>query len=466
MAKEANNKALLALLFVGVLMGALDLAIIGPALPAIKAEFGMNSRQLAVLFNAYVLCQLISTPLLAKMSDRFGPRSIYILSLCLFALGSVLLVLSPGPGWLFAGRSIQGFGAGGIFPVASAVIGAQLAPEKRGPALGLIGVVWGVAFLIGPLLGGILLRFSWHWLFIINVPIAAILIAGASKLLRGPSAAETDRPAFDKGGAVTLSIALAALVIALNNLDPTAILNSLRSPMVGPILVLSAIATYIFWRIEKNTADPIIRPQFLAGRQVRLTCLIALGIGSIQSVTVFYPTLAVSALDIAIADAAWLILPAVIASTVTSPVVGKLLNYFGTRNIIIASLTFTLTSLLTYALSDLTVMKFIFAGILGGIGSAGLLGAPLRFIFLNESRPRDRGAMQGLLNMFYSIGRLMGAAAVGTIAASQGDGTLGYQTALLFVAALAVMLVMIATRLKSRATEKIDAAKMAEATSA
>ena len=121
----------MALLFVGVLMGALDLAIIGPALPAIQADFGMNNRQLAWLFNVYVLMQLVSTPLLAKMSDRFGRRSIYVLSVSGFALGSLLLVVAPTLEFLMLGRAIQGFGAGGIFPVAAAVRGDVDQPVAR-----------------------------------------------------------------------------------------------------------------------------------------------------------------------------------------------------------------------------------------------------------------------------------------------------------------------------------------------
>ena len=149
-----NTKLLLALLFVGTLMGALDLAIIGPALPVIQVEFGMRQTQLAGLLNAYVLFQMIGALLLAKMADRFGPRLIYIISITLFATGSLMLVVAESSWVLYAGRATQGFGAGGIFPAAAAVIGARLEPHQRGPALGVLGMVWGVAFLAGPILGG------------------------------------------------------------------------------------------------------------------------------------------------------------------------------------------------------------------------------------------------------------------------------------------------------------------------
>ena len=154
-----STRLLLALLFTGTLMGALDLAIIGPALPDIQKEFGMQQRELAGLINSYTLLQMMGALLLAKMSDRVGPRLIYIVSIVLFAMGSLLLVMAENSNTLYFGRAMQGFGAGGVFPAAASVIGARLPPAKRGPALGILGMVWGMAFLLGPILGGIFLRF-------------------------------------------------------------------------------------------------------------------------------------------------------------------------------------------------------------------------------------------------------------------------------------------------------------------
>src|SRR5487761_2525435 len=98
-----------AVLFVGVLMGALDIAIVGPAVPANQAEFGLDSRSGSWIFSAYVLTNLISSPLMAKLSDRYGRRAIYILDVMLFAVGSLVLILSHGTGLfaiLLAGRAI------------------------------------------------------------------------------------------------------------------------------------------------------------------------------------------------------------------------------------------------------------------------------------------------------------------------------------------------------------------------
>ncbi|RMF97422.1 MAG: MFS transporter [Gammaproteobacteria bacterium] len=449
-------RKVLALLFVGVLMGALDLAIIGPALPAIQADFDMDNRQLSWLFNIYVLTQLIGTPLLAKLSDRYGRRLIYALSVGGFALGSLLLVIAPGIGFLMLARAIQGFGAGGIFPVAAAVIGDTFPPEKRGGALGLIGAVFGLAFLVGPVLGGILLRWSWHWLFLINLPIAAVLIAYAWRLLPGSGAREP-KP-FDAAGALTLSLALAGLAIAVTNLDSSRLLDSLRSLQVWPFLAGTAVLLPLFWRFEKRAVDPVVRPSFFDSRQIRLTVTIAMGVGTVESSSVFFPALAVAGLGVSESTAAWLMLPSVLAMTVAAPLIGRLLDRIGSRLIVQCGLVCVFIGLLMYSELPITYTVFIGGGILGGLGLAGLLGAPFRYIVLNEAHPEDRAAAQGLLTVFMAVGQLLGAAIVGAVAASRGGGVHGYQSAFLVLAVLTGLMVFLAFALKRRAAERAHAA--------
>ena len=215
-----KRNRILMVLFIGVLMGALDIAIVAPALPALQAGFGVGDRILAWTFTIYVLFNLIGTPLMAKLSDRTGRRTIYVLDVALFALGSLVVALSPNFAVLLIGRAMQGLGAGGIFPVASAVIGDTFPPEKRGGALGLIGAVFGLAFLIGPILGGILLGlFGWRSLFLVNLPIALIVIVLALATL--PSTRPAERRPFDWIGMTVLGVLLASLAFGINQLDTT-----------------------------------------------------------------------------------------------------------------------------------------------------------------------------------------------------------------------------------------------------
>jgi len=455
-----NTKLLLALLFTGTLMGALDLAIIGPALPVIQLEFDMQQRQLAWLINVYTLLQMLGALLLAKLADRTGPRLIYIISILLFATGSLLLIAAESTAMLYAGRAIQGFGAGGIFPAAAAVIGARLGPRERGQALGILGMVWGLAFLVGPILGGILLRFSWQWLFAINLPIAAVLIFGAMKVLPGDGRHEP--LPFDVKGMLTLMLALGTLIMAITGVDTNAMLDSLLTLRVGGSLVLITVLTAIFWRFEKRATDPIVRPALFASTQISKTCIISAGVSAVQSGGIFIPALLVASLGIAPADSALLLLPGVIAATIAAPVFGRMINKVGTRFIIVLGQTLVIGAFSIYAFTDLTIITFLFASITGGIGSAGLVGAPLRYIMLAETDNRDRAAAQGLLSVVSSVGRLLGAALVGAVATSMGGGRIGYQAAFVGLVMLAVFNLLTAMTLKSRATERIDGEKADE----
>jgi multidrug resistance protein len=448
----AQMKKVLALLFVGVLMGALDLSLIGPALPAIQAEFDLSGRQLSWLFNIYVLFQLVSVPLLAKLSDRHGRRSIYIFSLAMFALGSFILITGPSANYLLLGRAIQGFGAGGIFPVASAVIADTFPKEKQGGALGLMGAVFGLAFLVGPPLGGIFLQFAWQWLFLINLPIAAVLIFFAWRLL--PSQG-TDSPLpFDLTGAVFLSAALTCLSIGVTNLDSANLSASLLSMDVAPWLIALIVLVPLVWWAENRADDPIVKPGFFDSRQIRLTVIIATGIGTVESAQVFFPKLAVLDLGVSVSTAAFLMMWSMGAMAISAPLVGMALNKVGSKFIVQTGLALVCIGVGIYALIPLTTFWFIAGGVIGGIGLAGLLGAPLRYIMLNEVGKGDQAAVQGLLTVFLAVGQMLGASIVGGVAASRGDGLEGYKVAMLVLAVITGIMVIVATALKSKSVEQ------------
>jgi len=443
----------MALLFVGVLMGALDLAIIGPALPAMQAQFGLDNRNLSWLFNVYVLAQLIGTPLFAKASDRYGRRNVYMACVSGFGLGSLLLVLATNYETLLVGRAVQGLGASGIFPVAAAVIGDTFPKEKQGGALGLIGAVFGLAFLIGPVLGGILLRYSWQWLFIINLPIAAGLLIAAWRLL--PSGGGKAQLPFDWLGGMVLTTLLFGVAVGVTNLDTAHLVASLKSLTVWPFLVGGIALLPVFWRVENRAADPIVRPSFFDSRQIRFVMMIAAGLGSVECAQVFFPALGVVALGVPESTAAWLMLPGVFVMMIVSPLAGKLVDAVGPTRVIQASLLVVLAGLLVYSLADITYVTFIGGGMIVGVGVAALLGAPLRYIVLEEARPEDRASTQGLLNIFLAIGQLTGAAIVGAVATSAGGGTAGYQISFMTLAAITVLIGGIALAMKNTQQQSV-----------
>jgi EmrB/QacA subfamily drug resistance transporter len=447
---KARNQVL-GLLFIGVLMAALDIAIVGPALPAIRTAFGVDDRATAWVFTIYVLLNLIGTPLMAKLSDMFGRRSIYVLDVALFALGSLLVAISPNFGVLLAGRAIQGLGAGGIFPVASAVIGDTFPPEKRGSALGLIGAVFGIAFLIGPIIGGILLMFGWQWLFIINLPLAALVIMLSLRLL--PTSRPATQHPFDWVGMIVLSILLTALAYGLNQINTANVVQSLSSLQVWPFLALAIVLVPVLWSIEGRAADPILRTSLFARRQIALTAALAAGAGLAEAAIVFIPGLVVAAFGVSESNASFMLVPIVLAMAVGSPVSGRMLDRTGSRVVVILGSALVTLGTLLVSLFATNMIMFYVSTVLFGLGLAVLLGAALRYIILNEAPASERASAQAIMTIFTSIGQLIGGAAAGAVVASQGGGVAGYTASFLSIGGVMLLLTLAAFGLKNRAAE-------------
>ncbi|MDO5533973.1 MAG: MFS transporter [Propionibacteriaceae bacterium] len=450
---DKQRNRVLGVLFVGVLMGALDIAIIGPAMPAIQAEFGLTPRQLPWLFSIYVLMQMISTPLWAKLSDFYGRRAIYVLDVAIFAIGSIVVAASHGSGmWLLllVGRAIQGFGAGGIFPVASAVIGDTFPADKRGGALGLIGAVFGMAFLIGPVIGGLLLGFGWQWLFLINIPLALVVIALGWKLL--PHAPVATSGGFDWAGMLALAVALAAFTFGLNEFNPADAAASLARPAVWATLLVSIAAWIALVAIERRAENPVFPVRLFANKQLAVAFAITLGAGIGEASTVFIPLLAVLAFGVTPSVGSYLLLPLVLAMAVGSPLAGRLLDKLGSRVVILAGLVIMAAGLIGIG-RPAPLWVFIACSALIGLGLSALLGAPIRYITLNETTAADRSAAQGMVTTFTSIGQLVAAALIGAVAASFGEAQ-GYDLSFLGIGLVTIVLVFVALALKSRAVEQ------------
>lgn len=443
-----SEKPVLAVLFAGVLLAALDIAIVGPALPAIREGFGVGSRGLSWVFSLYVLFYLVGAPLLGKLSDRRGRRGIYVLSLALFAAGSGCAAAAPSFGWLLFGRAVQAFGAGGIFPVASAVIAETVPIERRGKVLGLIGAVFGLAFLLGPLLGGLLLPWGWRWLFVINVPLAALLIAFGMRYV--PRSTAVKPGSFDGFGAALLSITLAAVVWSLSQLDTGDLAASLLSIRIWPFLLLVAVALPLFWSVEKRAADPVLHPHLFRSTQLRVVVSIALAAGLVEAGMVFLPDIAVAAFGVQAAEASLMMLPLVLTLTVGAPLAGHLLDRAGARIVVQGGLVLTIAGLVLFAWLPLTLTSFYAAGAAIGFGLSGLLGAPLRYVTLQEAGAERRGAGQALLTVFLSVGQLAGAAIIGGVAGSASTELGGYRHALLVVAAACVAALVLSAALHGR----------------
>ena len=460
--KPASPGALMAVLFFGVLMGALDIAIVAPALHPIQQEFGTTPRWTAWIFSIYMLFSLIGTPLMAKLADLYGRRLVYVSNIALFAFGSLVVVAGglTGQFWVFlAGRAVQGLGAGGIFPVAAAVIGDTVAPEKRGSALGLLGAVWGLAFILGPILGGLLIPFGWTWLFLINLPIAVALVIGALLVL--PSHKKGDTPPLDFRALILLAGALASFALGVNQLDTAHPLSSFLSASVWPYLALSLVLLVgLILSERKKTVNPFFPHHLFGNRQLTLVYIIGAVYGFLQSSISFLPALAMAAFEktgMTSSQSSYLLLPMVLAMSVASPLVGRLLDKIGSQKIILAGVLISVAAFLLLGLAANSLPWYIAGEFLLGLGVAALAGAPLRYIVLAETPASDRGVAQGLSSIFISVGGVIGSALIGGGAASASDPYAGWSFAFLMIALPCALAAILALFLKGQSAERATA---------
>jgi EmrB/QacA subfamily drug resistance transporter len=447
MVNQSQNRILF-LLFVGVFMGSLDIGIVGPALPSFQLYFGVNERILSWAFTIYILFFMIGTPLMAKLSDIYGRKFVYILDILLFAVGSLLTITSFSFEMLLLGRAIQGIGAGGIFPVANAFIGDIFSPEKRGGALGILGSVWGWSSVLGPILGGLLLSYGWQWLFIINLPIAIAVMLGSFYIL--PEGERNPKINFDWLGLIVLGLLVASLAYGINQIDTSNFMGSLLSLYTWPFLIFSVILLPTLWKIETKAPDPLIQVNLFKSREVKLVNSIMVGTGLIQASTVFIPALVITALSFSSSNASLMLLPIVLTMAIGAPIIGRLLDKFGSRNIMFIGSVVMIIGLFIAGLFPTSFYLFLFGGVLIGVGLSTAIGSPPRYIMLVETPPQERASGQALLNIITSAGQLIGGALIGAFIGSYAGELIGYQYAYIFMGLVAVAITLLTIGLKSK----------------
>jgi EmrB/QacA subfamily drug resistance transporter len=431
-------------------MGALDISIVGPAIPSIEKTISMNQQDLSWIFSIYVLFNLVGISLMAKLSDFFGRRWIYLACTALFGIGSLVVASSQDITFLLIGRGIQGFGSSGIFPVAAAVIGDVFPMERRGRALGILGAVFAIAFILGPFIAGfILMYFNWNTLFLINIPVVILLISWGYFIL--PSKKMEQKIKFDFPGVILMGIILAAYSLGVNNIKSDHFLDSLTSFPVLPLLLIAGVLTPILLMLEKVTEFPVLDVKLFRSREVLLVGLIALGLGLFQSSVVFLPKLAVSLFGVQPSRASFMLLPVVLAAAIGSPLGGRMIDKIGSKIIICIGLVIATIALYLLSLVLNNLVYFYCAEGLLGLGLA--IRASLSYIILNEVSARERASAQAVLLIFISLGQLTGSALVGALASSAGKGAKGIGYAFLFMGIISFILVVASFFLKNRKKE-------------
>lgn len=444
------SRRLMPVLFIGVFMAALDTAVIAPAIPALRDTFAVDNREVGLVMIVFILCSLTSTALLANLSDRYGRRPVYLASIACFALGSLVIAVSPRFWMIILGRAIQGVGAGGIIPTASAVIGDAFPVEQRGRALGLIGATYGMAFVLGPPLAALLMVvLSWHWIFFLNLPIAAVVLALGARILpdRRPTGTQ---PPIDLLGIVVVFVLLSSLVLGITRVADAFAGGLLWPWFLGAACVMLALLVVV----ERRAAWPMVPLSLFANRQLATAYLLTVGAGFGMGGVIFLTSIATLAYAVAPKYAGFVLLPLVICSMLGSMGAGRLLNRVGPRGLILAGFAFLGIGYGAAAFTGYGLWGFLAATMPVGLGVGIVVGGALRSIAIDEAPVHVRGSAQGLINICTSIGTLLASATIGAVADFRGGGASGFGVAYLAVAALMLVMLIIALTLKADGTAR------------
>jgi len=237
-----------------IFLFAIDATIVSTSMPTVVSKLG-GLELYSWVFSIYMLTSALTTPLFGKLSDLFSQRRLMLAGIGIFVLGSTLCGAAQSMEMLVLFRAVQGLGGGAIYALAFIIVGVLFPPEKRARMQGVISSIWGVASILGPLAGGLIVEhWSWRWVFFVNLPITAV---ASALIVMGLKEDQTERhaPKLDLTGAAALLLGLLLLFYALaNSAHARQPLNAETAGIVAAAVVILTV----FFFIERRAQEPII----------------------------------------------------------------------------------------------------------------------------------------------------------------------------------------------------------------
>ena len=422
-------KLVLVLYLAGIGMGALDMGIVNPARTVIQNGLGVDDKVGVWVFTIYTLAYAAAIPVIGKIADIIGRKPVYVLAIGLFGLGSLGCGLAQdfsSLGLLLASRAIQAIGGGGMVPVATAAVGTIVPPPKRGMALGLVGMVYGVASVFGASAGSLILDIAgqenWQWIFYINVPIAIVVVGLGIWAL--PKETQDSSRRLDLPGILVLVVMTTSILWAFQNLDFTQIGESLKDRNVWVALVIFLILMPLFWVIEHRVADPIINFKYFGNIYVGSTLLMGAVAGILMMTVMFIPQFAENCLRLPSGAGGYPTIIIGVGSAIGSPISGRLTDRFGPRRILgvgTAISTIAGIMLIFWASPHPGVISTSLSIFVMGLGLGFLMGAPLTYLILHLIPESDANSGQATLSLIRSLGTTLAPAIlVGLLATAMG----------------------------------------------
>lgn len=395
-------------LLFGVFMAALDNGIISAALTTINGSFNVSATLGTWGITLYTLGMAVATPIVGKLSDRYGRKKLFLIELIIFTIGSLGVALSPNFAFFLGARLFQSFGGGGLFIIASSHIISTVTRQKQGSMLGMLGAMNGIASVIGPNIGSFLIDITgnWHWLFLINVPIGIMLVIFGWFALEETKIKVLSK--IDYYGITLLSLSILAVMFAVNNLgNGDTLMGSFLSISVLGLLVFGIILFAFLLLLEKRQengdVDPILPFALLKKPTYAVTMLMALISGTFIGAVIFIPSFAEQVIGIPAAKSGYWMTPLALASGIGAGGGGYFVDKRGPVQTLVLSGLIALIGFGGLAFFTSTKLTFIVFTIIAGIGFGFALGAPLTVLTSNAAG-KQKGTAIGTLSVARQIG--------------------------------------------------------------
>lgn len=398
-------------LMLAVFLASMEISIISTALPTIVGEF-QSFENFAWVGTAYIVAAAIGTPLLGKLSDLFGRNRVFQATLALFVVGSLLCGLAQSMSQLIVFRAFQGLGGGAIQALAFAILGDILPPRERGRYIGWFTLSFVGAALVGPLLGGFIIdNFTWPWIFFINVPLGILAGIVAHVALDLPFPRR--RAKLDWTGAATLSTAIAALMIALEEGQ-----TGWTQRHVVVLFLVAVVALGAFLVVERRAEEPIIPLRLFSDRAVTTATLIGMCAGTLAfGAGQFLPLYFQDSLFVSPTESGLRMMPQMIGVTMGTFGIGRLIAKTGRcRPWPILGTACAVAGLLVVSRisGDTSYVSLVVPMIAMGFGMASVFTSS-SIVAQNAVAFGDLGVVTSTIMFFRTLGGSIGLAVFGTV---------------------------------------------------
>lgn len=412
MQTQTNRKMVTIAMLVAVLLVAIDVTVVSTAMPKIVSDLHGLSLY-SWVFAIYTLTTCVTTPIYGKLSDLFGRKIVFMIGVVLFLVGSVLSGAAQSMAQLVWFRAFQGIGAGAVMPVTFTIIGDLFPGEQRARMQGVFSSVWGVAGLLGPLMGGLFVdHLSWRWIFYINLPVGIIAIVLVSLFLHEHVQKKTKH--IDYWGALTFTVALSSLLYALLNGGQKYAWSSLT---IVSLLIAFVLFTALFLVVESKAQEPMLPLSLFAMPVIAISNLMMFLMSFVlMGSNVYLPMWIQSILGHSATSSGLTLMPMSIAWPLGSTLAGRYMYRLGSKATAVFGAVTVLAGASWLVVVHLDSPYWYFVGLMIVLGfGMGYATTPTSVLVQSAVGWQMRGAATGSNTLMRSLGQTVGVTIFGTV---------------------------------------------------